>query len=80
MSVDGLISAKHYADPYFWECVMSAVSNPDFVEHWARLNDVEVPLAQIRDARTNKNSRRNWLVERFLNDVKEVIYDRVQRP
>lgn len=80
MPVDGLISAKHYADPYFWECVIAATSNPDFVEHWSRLNDVEVPLAQIRDARTNKNSRRNWLVERFLNDVKEVIYDRVQRP
>ena len=77
MSQGCLTSARHYADPQFWECVAAALANPEFLEHWSRLNNIEVPLCRIRDARTNKNSRRDWLVERFLNDVKEVIYDRV---
>lgn len=77
MPEGSLTSARHYADPQFWECVAAALANPEFLQHWSKVNKLEVPVSRIRDARTNKYARRDWLVERFLSDVKEVIYDRV---
>lgn len=68
---------KHYDDPWFWECVRAAMSNPRFVNNWMRLHEVELPRTAIEKAVDEASGHNDWLAQQFLDDVKELIYDRV---
>ncbi|ALT58016.1 hypothetical protein FDG94_gp023 [Pseudomonas phage SM1] len=67
---------EHYKDPYFWVCVRAALSNSSFVENWARLHELELPRNGIEAAIDEATGRNSQIVELFLGDVKNLIYDR----
>lgn len=68
---------EHYNDPYFWVCVRSALNNHRFVENWKRLHGVELPRSSIETMVDEATGRNDWIAQQFLDDVKELIYDRV---
>lgn len=67
---------KHLRDPYFWVCVRAALDNERFVENWRRLHGLDVPRTVLDRMVDKATGRDDWVARTFLDDVKELIYDR----
>jgi hypothetical protein len=62
------------------KCVDAAARNPVYVMQWARIRGIELPETPMDWLVDDSTGRADSIAALFIEDVRELIYDRLPAP